>query len=121
MFSQAIADDVLAGLMEGKSLRSVCRELAVNESTVRGWERDHDEFSTHSLRAREIGGHAMADDCLDIADAGGDVQLAKLRIDTRLRLLGKWLPKLYGEKLETVHSGAVRFDGIESVIIDPEE
>jgi hypothetical protein len=56
----------------------------------------------------------MAEDCLRIADDavndwmetehgprlnGEHVQRSKLRIETRLKLLAKWNPKKYGEKL----------------------
>jgi len=72
--------------------------------------------SSAYARAKEAGTHCLAMECLDIADEShGDVtvdaegnertntevvQRAKLRIDTRLRLIGKWNRKDYGEKID---------------------
>lgn len=111
-------------------------------STVRGWERDDPEFLARSTRAREDGCHAMAQDCLQIADdarndwmdaraAEGDekaaqfngehVQRSKLRIETRMRLLGKWLPKVYGDKVTSEHTGLDGGAIHHAVTISPEE
>ena len=51
---------------------------------------------------------------------GEQVQRSRLRIDTRLRLLGKWLPKVYGDKVDL--TGTLRPDitRIEAVIVDPQ-
>ena len=76
--------------------------------------------------ARDEGFDAIAADCLDIADdksgdvkiVGGEdnpievcntefVQRAKLRIETRLKLLAKWDPKRYGDKVDPNHTGAI--------------
>ena len=73
-----------------------------------------------TLRARENGCHALAAQCLAIADNdtrdwepvkdqygqvidirvnGEHVQRSRLKIETRMRLIGKWLPKIYGDKV----------------------
>lgn len=106
------------GLAAGRSLLSVCKEAGLSYEAAKNWERDIEEHRTNSLRAREIGCHAMAEQCLEIADDarndwmethgagdvgykvnGENIQRSRLRIDTRMRLLGKWLPKVYGEKV----------------------
>ena len=66
-------------------------------------------------RAREKGEEAIAAECLDIADDTSQdmidtaygprlntehVQRSKLRIETRLKLLAKWNPKKWGDKLD---------------------
>jgi hypothetical protein len=66
-------------------------------------------------RAREIGYDALAEECLKIADDGTNdyvegergpqlnsehIQRSKLRIETRLKLLAKWSPKRYGERVQ---------------------
>lgn len=58
------------------------------------------------MRAREKGTHLMADECIAIAD---DPMLEphdkRIRIDTRLRLIGKWNSKRYGDKVEVEQTG----------------
>jgi hypothetical protein len=55
-----------------------------------------------------LGFEALAEDILDIADdtraVSEHVQLSKLRIETRLKLLACWNPKKYGTK-QTVDVG----------------
>jgi hypothetical protein len=84
--------------------------------TVSDWKAAHETFSADFARARDEGFDALAVQCLEIADdksndvklVGADdrevcdtefVQRAKLRIDTRLKLLAKWDPKRYGDKV----------------------
>lgn len=87
---------------------------AVN--TVGDWKYAHPEFGVNFARAREEGFDAIAADCLSIADEAthdtkegrnGElipdsewISRSKLRVETRLKLLAKWCPKRYGERLE---------------------
>ena len=64
-----------------------------------------------SLRAKETGTHHMADDCIRIADDKTlDPQDRRIRIDTRLRLIGQWNRAIYGAHTKTEHSGKVDVD-----------
>lgn len=84
-------------------------------------------LSARFARAREDGHDAIAEETLKIADDGTNdwmekqdkegknigwqlngehVQRSKLRIETRLKLLSKWNPKKYGEKVELAGPGA---------------
>ena len=55
------------------------------------------------------GVHALADQCLEIADTPAttavEVSDKRVRIDTRMRLMAKWLPGVYGDKLTAAHTG----------------
>ena len=118
---------ICAGLSEGHSLLSICEAMGIPYSTAKDWERDIPEHGVNSARARETGCHAMAESCLQIADDGKNdwmeqhgqdspgwklngehLQRSRLRIDTRMRLLGKWLPKVYGDKVELAGSLTVK-------------
>jgi hypothetical protein len=114
-YTREAADTILAKIAEGKSLASICKEdpNLPPASTFRSWVIDDvDGLSARSARAYSIGHDAIADECIQIADEppginpmtgaidGGDVQHKRVRIDSRLRLLGKWAPKKYGDKLE---------------------
>ena len=90
-------------------------------STLKKWQRDVPEFSTLSARAKEDGTHYLGEDSLRIADdLEIDPQHKKIMIDTRLRLIGKWNSRAYGDKIETVHSGEVDVKQITVRIIDPQ-
>lgn len=101
MTEQEIAD-ICDQLAEGKSLRAICREMGKTESTIRYWLHKDEEAFAHSARARELGCDALADECLEIADkASADAIEAadkRIRIDTRLRLIGKWSQR-YSDKV----------------------
>lgn len=125
-YTAELAKDICEKLAEGMSLREVCRnEDYPAESTVRLWALENrDGFSAHYTRARELGYQAMADELLEIADdarndwttrrQGEDeievadhdhISRSRLRVDTRKWLLSKALPKIYGDKLVTEHTG----------------
>jgi hypothetical protein len=86
--------------------------------TVYGWMERDEDLSAHIARAREIGYDLMAEECLAIADTPkfGQKQVMtddgtsttvedmlghrKLQIETRLKLLAKWNPKKYGDRVQ---------------------
>lgn len=123
-YTVEIAKQMCELLADGVPLREICRREGFPVwQTVYDWMVKDDAavaagggagLSGAIARAREIGYDAMAEDCLRIADdAANDwmetehgqrlnaehVQRSKLRIETRLKLLAKWNPKKYGEKL----------------------
>lgn len=114
IYDKAVVDTILEKIRQGESLASICKpDNMPAASTFRLWvAEDIDNLSARSARAYEVGYDAIADQCVEIADEEPDihpitgakdsasVQHKRLRIDTRLRLLGKWAPKKYGDKLE---------------------
>ena len=72
-------------------------------STVNNWRNADEAFSGRIVRAREDGFDAIALECLEIGDSvqpdAAEVSKAKLRVETRLKLLAKWDPKRYGDKV----------------------
>ena len=120
MFSQATADAICARLAEGEPLRQICRDAAMPAwRTVYDWIEAQPEFAARIAHAREAGFDAIAEECLSIADNsaqdtvwGGSaenpkevadtewISRSKLRVETRLKLLAKWSPKKYGDKIE---------------------
>ena len=119
-YTQEVADQICEYLVQGMSLREVCRKEGMPpESTVRLWALDdRGGFAAQYARAREIGYHAMADEVLEISDNGVNdwmerngkesegweangehLARSRLRVDTRKWMLGKVLPKIYGDKV----------------------
>jgi len=117
-----------------RTLREEGTELAprtvrdwASEKTANGEPTERAETVSAAIaRAREAGEYALAEECLEIADDarndwmdraadegdekalqfnGEHVQRSKLRIDTRLKLLAKFNPKKWGDKLAHELSG----------------
>ena len=121
-YTQEVADAICERLSEGEPLRQICRDDAMPAwRTVYDWKDAHEDFAARIARAREAGHDAIASECLDIADEtafdtligeNGDrpntewISRSKLRIETRLKLLAKWDPKRYGDKITQEVTGA---------------
>ena len=128
--------EIHAWIESGNTLRAYCRQDGKpSYSTVYDWlEADakttDKPASTRFERARAIGESVILQECLEIADntqvgeiitTKGDgtkeiktadmLEHRRLRIDTRLKLLAKWNPKKYGEKVAHTgeEGGPVRF------------
>jgi hypothetical protein len=118
-YDPEIARIICEQLSEGVPLRQICRD---NDGfpawrTVYDWMGRDEELSASISRARDIGYDAIAEECLHIADniEMGHKQVMtdegsattvedmlghrKLRIETRLKLLAKFHPTKYGDKL----------------------
>lgn len=124
--NQKIADDIIRRLGEGEPLSVICRtEGYPCRSTFHEWRKTDTDLDARYVAAKLAGFDAIADDCLDIADNGTNdyttdkdgnevvdrdhIQRSKLRVETRLKLLAKWYPTKYGDKLGLEHSGAANF------------
>ncbi len=122
-YTLELAEKICERLAVGVSLTAACTELGLARRTVRNWIDKHDEFKALSARAFEEGYDALAEQCLAIADtpvkgtetttkADGSLEVKegdmlghrRLQIDTRMRLLGKWAPKKYGDRQELHHT-----------------
>lgn len=112
----AVLQAITERLSKGEPLAVICRDEDMpSDRTVREWVETNKEVSSAIARAREAGEEAIAADCLLIADdSTGDyrmgekgllvdtdhIQRAKLRIDTRLKLLAKWNPRKWGDRIQ---------------------
>ena len=91
-------------LGQGEPLTSICAELGVCDDTVRNWMAKDEEIARAIARAREEGEQSIAYRLRQTArgsgDSTGDVQRDKLIIDTDLKLLAKFNPKRWGDKVQ---------------------
>lgn len=107
LYTDELAETICERLTKGEPLARICADEAMpGYSTVRRWEDENEKFRALSMRARKDGTHYIADDCLRIADDDDmKVDEKRVRIDTRLRLIGKWNSKSYGDKLDMTTGG----------------
>jgi len=115
---------IIEGLSKGTPLTILCEpDDMPSDDSVRNWMDSDPAFSRAIARAREAGFDRIALEALEIADNVGNehkdtietkfgeipnkewVMRSKLRVETRLKLLAKWDPKRYGEKLAQEISG----------------
>lgn len=125
LWSEALGEAIAKRLSKGEPMASICRDEGMpHVSTVHDWMAAHEGFSRSIARAREDGFDHLAAECLDIADHThldtlvGDgerddrpntewITRSRLRIETRLKLLAKWDPKRYGDRIDVEHGGEV--------------
>lgn len=124
---QAIIEQVAAGLKRGTPLTVICEALqaqgSFSDQSVFNWLRNDPEAALAISYARDLGFDWIAHECIDIADSveavaydaegkpwpnGAEVLKAKLRVETRLKLLAKWDPKRYGETRRIEVDGELR-------------
>ena len=108
----ALAEDMLVWLSQGKPLREWCSQPSkAHFTSVYDWISKDASFALRVRAAREAGYDVIADECLTIADTEPSdsvaVQWQRLRIDTRLKLLAKWNPRKYGDRVGLDHTGGV--------------
>lgn len=125
-YTKDIGDRICAMVAEGTTLAEIGRMPGMPaRPTIYEWLKQQPEFAAAMDIARDLGADAIAEEALRIADtpeegveyeigSDGDTKEKrsdmlghrKLRVDTRLKLLAKWHPKKYGEKLTAEHTGA---------------
>lgn len=115
--TDALVEEVVARLSKGEPLAVICRDDHMPcDDTVRAWADVNEEISRAIARARETGHHAIAWRARQTlrgkteAEGGestGDVQRDKAIADFDLKLLAKWNPKGYGDRVEHEHSGTL--------------
>lgn len=122
VLEQTAKDRICEGIAEGKSLRAILRQhpdLPSSSMIFRALTSDA-EFREQYARAREAQADTHFDEILEIADdLSEDANSRRVRVDARKWAASKLKPKVYGEKLDLNHSGAVKFEKIECVVVDP--
>jgi hypothetical protein len=113
------ADAIIEWISHGKTLREWCRDNGVHYSTVYLWLEKDDGFAQRFGRARELGQEVIAEEALEITDTfplmadsesgsrvdSGHVAWLKNRAEMRLKLLAKWNPKRWGDKVDLTSAG----------------
>ena len=132
LYDPEIAARLCERLALGEPLVKIAPDLGIGISTVYRWQLDNPEFRQAYARAREDQADTFADEIVQIADdASNDtmvdedgheytshenIQRSKLRVDTRKWVAAKLKPKVYSDRQQVEHSGA-----IETTTTDPNE
>lgn len=120
-YTEETASIICQRLVEGESLKAICREDGMPAaSTVFVWLDAHEEFRTKYARARELQAELQVDEMTEIADNGSNdwmgrknadgenigwkengeaLTRSKLRLEQRRWNAEKLLPKKYGAKM----------------------
>lgn len=115
-----VIEEICAWIADGNTLRSFCRlEGKPAWRTVYGWLAKDEDFQARFAHAREMGQDAIAEDTLEIIDTRPEMVISdnnskmdsafvswkKNQVDQRMKLLAKWNPKKYGDKVGVDHQG----------------
>lgn len=136
LYTQELADEITRRLSEGEPLAKICRDDHMPAvRTVSHWKEAHPSFLADFARAREEGADALAVEALDIADDGrrdytqnsdgrdvvdyDHIQRSKLRVDTRLKLLAKWFPARYGDKVQLADADGNKLPPAPQFVVAP--
>lgn len=120
---EAIISKIAAGLSDGRTLREMCREEGMPSFVaVYDWIKADEDVALRIACAREAGYDCIADQIIEIVDDSSNdtvmnedgterpngevVARSRLRAEMRLKLLSKWSPKKYGDKVQNEHTGA---------------
>ena len=114
---------VLAWTAKGKSMLSFCKRPGTPcMRTIYNWIDDDLVFAEDFRRCKAIGCDALAQECLDIADTPmdrenpeSDVRHRQLRIGTRLRLLARWDPARYGDKIQVGGEATIKISNDDTI------
>lgn len=128
-----LADEICERIASGETLRAICRESHMPSwVTVYAWRKANPQFSERLALARELGGDAIAEETLEIADTPQKgvreeqthegyktvredmLGHRKLQVDTRLKLLAVWFPRKFGQRIDVT-------TGNESLNLTPED
>jgi len=123
---EEIADHIASGKPMSVKLREISERIGkrLDRRTVNQWRKAHEEVGAMFDEARDAGFDEIADEMLAIADDGSNdyrldekrglmldqehIQRSRLRVETREKLLAKWDPRRYGNKLDLNHSGSIQ-------------
>lgn len=112
VYREDIFASILDQIEDGVPLKQICRQEGMPcARTVWNWMENNPEIAARVKQARDDGWDAIAYRCREIArgkagsDTTGDVKRDKLIVETDLKLLAKWDPKRYGDRIE--HSGTI--------------
>lgn len=128
---ESVVPAICERLAKGEPLAAICRDMGIPRRTVNQWRKDDAEIAAQFDEARDDGYDSIAAYCLEIADdsrndwmtikrGGHEIEVpdrevvdrSKLRVETRLKLLAKWDPRRYGDRMALTgpDGGAIKLE-----------
>lgn len=123
ILTEELADAICLRLMEGESLRAICRDDAMPaKSTVLNWVVKDEAFRAKYQEALFVRADGWAEDIVDISDkpligektkvregvtetiTGDNVERSKLMADNRKWVMSRMFPKKWGDRIHAEHS-----------------
>jgi hypothetical protein len=99
-FSQEIFDEICDRIVDGESLRSICRdEKMPSRKTFFQWVNNNETLGNQYARAKSDQQDTYVEQIIEIADTEPDPNKARVRIDARKWHAGKLAAKKYGDKI----------------------
>lgn len=112
-YTPELAADIVERISRGENLRAITRDSDVTWVSFYRWLRNDPQLQADYEEARILGAHAIAHDALALLEQQpervdkridpGFVQWQRLKIEGTLKILAKWFPQHYGDKL--LHAG----------------
>jgi hypothetical protein len=110
-----LVETVLVRIACGETLTALGKELDFHPTAWGNWVAADEGLALAYRRAREVGGDAIAEQALALVDEQparvegrvdtGHVAWRRLQAEMRLKLLAKWYPSRYGDKVGVEHTG----------------
>lgn len=98
---EAVTTAICKRLATGEPMAVICRDLGIPVKTVNDWRLADEAIRGQFEDARDLGFDAIAHGCIDIVDnTAEDPASRRVRVDTRMKLLAKWDPRRYGDKVQ---------------------
>ena len=109
-------------IAHGKTLREYCRKKgSVQWRTIYKWLDKDEDFRSAFARARDTGCEILFEECLELIDTppvmcgseGNEridpafINWQKNRVETRFKMLSKFNPKRFGDRLGVEHDGGI--------------
>lgn len=111
--------EVMTALATGDSLAKISKRIGISIVTL--WkitERDK-EVALAYTRAKEQKAQFLAEEIVDIADNPElKAEDKRIMVDARKWVAGKYYGKLFGDKIQTEHSGSIEFSGLSDEQLD---
>ena len=121
--NQVIVEEICDWIAHGKTLRSYCGlKGKPSWRTIYNWLDKDSEFSSRFTQVRMMGADAIAEEALELIDTppvltgsedspkldNAHVNWMRNRADLRLKLLAKWFPQRYGDRVGLDHTGDIK-------------